>query len=178
MPWLVAQFVQFFIRSTKTAVSFTEALSQSYARIMVVHTHSCCSWASSGKSQHHNQCNQIVRAASMFVFSALSSRLCSFTHLLQSHFTILLFGLLLLAFLLLLSICFTLLRDSCMLIHWITQLTYFFVYFLLVLILGREPAPNCAFNECCCSIAGNHLLQLQEQHIHKSNKLPTNLTNN
>ena len=44
--------------------------------------------------------------------------------------------------------------------------------------LGPEPAPNCAFSECCCSIAGNHLLQLQEQHIHKSNKLPTNLTNN
>ena len=73
----------------------------------------------------------------MFIFSALSSRRCSFTHLLQSHFTLLSFGLLLFAFLLLLSICFTPLRDSCMLIHWITQLTHFFAYFLLVLIMLR-----------------------------------------
>ena len=88
---------------------------------------------------------------------------------------------------------FSLLRDSCMLIHWIAQLTQFFACFLspsfscgkcccrLVLsaldLLDPEPTPNGAFSECCCSIAGNHVLQLQEQHIHNNNKLPTNLTN-
>ena len=121
----------------------------------------------------------------MFVIWALSSRWWSFIHLLQLHFTLLLFGLLLFTFSLILS-CFSPCRDSCMLIHWITQLTHFFACFLssscgcgksccrLVLLalvlLGSEPAPNCTFSECCCSIAGKHLLQLQEQHIHKSDK--------
>ena len=40
-----------------------------------------------------------------------------------------------------------------------------------------EPAPYCAFSDCCCSIAGNNVLQLQERHIHNNNMLPTNLTN-
>ena len=114
---------------------------------MVVHPH-CCSWASSGKSQHHNECNQIDRAASMFVSSALSSSRCSFTHLLPSHFTLWLFGLLLFTFLLI-SICFTPLRDLCMLIHWITQLTHYFAYFLSSSIglegkMLLQTSPSCS----------------------------------
>ncbi len=112
-------------KAITAAVSFTEALSKSYARIIVKHPH-CCSWASSGKSQRHNQCNWNIRVVLMFVFQrALSSRRRSFTDLLQLHFTLLSFGQFLFTFLLI-SSCFSPLRDSCMLIHWIAQLTHFF----------------------------------------------------
>ena len=103
--------------------------------ILVLLLNSFYWWATSGKPQHNNECNQIVRNALMFVFPAISSRWCSVTDLLQLHFTQLSFGLLLFTFFMWISSCFSLLRDSCMLIHWITQLTHLLLCLLLVLIM-------------------------------------------
>ncbi len=126
----------------------------------------------------------------MFIFP--SSRQYSLTLLLQSHFTpLLLLGFLLFTFLLI-SSCLSLLMDSCMLIadplkRSINTLLCLSssrscrkcscaLVFLALVIRGPEPAPSGPFSECCCSIAGDqHVLRLQEQHIHKNNKLQRDL---
>jgi len=127
----------------------------------------------------------------MFIFPVLSSRQYSLTHLLQLHFTsLLLFGFLLFTFLLI-SSCLSLFMDSWMIIadplkHSINTLLCLSLsrscgnsccglVLLALVIQGPEPAPSGAFSECCCSIAGKHVLQLQEQHIHSNNKLPRDL---